>query len=397
MPGMTDFASADLPLEIDRVHGSRPSAGEIRLVLGGTWRGDGGAPRQDVLLVVQVEGRRHRFPAERDQRSIVAAPGRWQATFAVPDWAQPRQEGQAAVWIGDSVVPVPPLRGFHQAPPALACAVPAPSSPLSPSASPRLTTESQPEVESEPVASQPLTEGQADPVAGAASAPRAERGFVLAAAETPRGGPLADLLLKETIAALRTELEQRTADAARLRGALSDARGELEARHSTQSELETTLGELGAELKRLMSAVAEQRAELDAQTARAEEERTQAEQRLSDLAAAHEQQVAQINEAHEQRLASLTAAHEERLAAETEGRAAELTHVREALAASQVAREAAFSEVAGLQAEMGRIGAELAVTRERVSSESGDLGEANRLLADAKALADELRRGRNVG
>jgi hypothetical protein len=44
---------------------------------------------------------------------------------------------------------------------------------------------------------------------------------------------------------------------------------------------------------------------------------------------------------------------------------------------------------------MSRIGAELAVTRERVSSESGDLGQAGRLLAEAKALADQLRRERD--
>ena len=67
------------------------------------------------------------------------------------------------------------------------------------------------------------------------------------------------------MAALHVELEQRTAEAARLRGALGDARSELDARASTQSELETTLGELGVELRRLMAAVEEQRAELDEQ------------------------------------------------------------------------------------------------------------------------------------
>ncbi len=376
-------------------------------MLGGSWRGEAGAPRGEPLLVVQVEGRRHRFPAERDRRSSAVPPGRWQATFELPDWAEPHREGQAAVWIGDAVVPLPPLRGSYRAPPALAAAVPA-----SPAVTPRSGHEPSPEVEAEPPPTDPRREGEPDALTGAPSHGRPEWALPAAPApETPRAGPLADLLLKETISALHAELGHRTGEAARLRGALSDARGELEARHSTQSELESTLGELGAELKRLMAAVQEQRAELDAQTARAEEEREQAEQRLSELAAAHEQQVAELNQVDEQRLAGLSAAHEQRLAeleaqadaravelaAEADARAAETASVRESLAASQVAREAAFSEVAGLQAEMGRIGAELAVTRERVSSESGDLGEAHRLLADAKALAEQLRHERGGG
>jgi hypothetical protein len=65
--------------------------------------------------------------------------------------------------------------------------------------------------------------------------------------------------------------------------------------------------------------------------------------------------------------------------------------LREELAAVQVARDAALAEVGGLRAELERIGSELTATRERVSAESGDLGEANRLLADARALADQLR------
>jgi hypothetical protein len=47
--------------------------------------------------------------------------------------------------------------------------------------------------------------------------------------------------------------------------------------------------------------------------------------------------------------------------------------------------------VAGLRAELERLGTELAATRERVGAESGDLGEAQQLLADARALADQLR------
>jgi hypothetical protein len=60
------------------------------------------------------------------------------------------------------------------------------------------------------------------------------------AGETPRSGPLADLLLKETVAALHAELEQRTSETVRLRGALSDAQSELEARTASTDALEAT-------------------------------------------------------------------------------------------------------------------------------------------------------------
>ena len=82
-------------------------------------------------------------------------------------------------------------------------------------------------------------------------------------AETPRSGPLADVLLKETVAALHAELEARAAEAARLRSALSSAQSDLDSRQRAHGELEGTLAELGAELRRLMEAVEEQRHELE--------------------------------------------------------------------------------------------------------------------------------------
>jgi predicted nucleic acid-binding Zn-ribbon protein len=401
---MTEFAPAELPLEIDRVQGSRPSVGEIRLALTGVWHGPGNRSDQEPLLVVQIEGRRHRFPADRNDRSSELPAGRWQATFSVPDWAEPRHEGQAAVWIGDAVVPVPPLHSSHHVPPALAAAVPA------------RDNETQAEVEGDADQSQPHP-----------ALEDSDARFALSASEPPRSGPLADLLLKETVAALHVELEQRNAEAARLRGELGDARSELATRGSTQSELETTLSELGVELRHLRAAADEQRAELDEQRRRAEEERAEFEHRLGELTQGHERELARVADQAAELAAvrdELTAACEELGAAREElgelragsrAREAELSRareeaaaaharwqrhgaetaaLREELAASHVAREAAISEAAALQSEISRIGAELAVTRERVSSESGDLGQANRLLADARALAEELRRER---
>jgi hypothetical protein len=56
-----------------------------------------------------------------------------------------------------------------------------------------------------------------------------------------------------------------------------------------------------------------------------------------------------------------------------------------------VARDAAAGEVGGLRGELERLGSELAITRERYSAQGGDLGEAQRLLADARALTEQLR------
>jgi hypothetical protein len=378
---MTEFLSADPPLEIDRVHGSRPSAGEIRLVLSGSWRGDIADPADEPLLVVQLEGRRHRFPAENDQRAAEVPVGRWRATFAVPDWAEPRHEGQAAVWIGNSVVPVPPLHGASHTPPALAAAVPrpGPSRPQAPKIEPRS------EVETESHQTEPLAEDQESIEEGAPSEAGSHRlGAGLPLPETPRSGPLADLLLRETVGALHGELELRTAEVTRLRGELGDARAELEARAATQSQLESTMGELGSELKRLMAAVEGQRSELDAGRAELAGVRAELSNALT-ATGAHDEQLQRAREE-----AEIARSRAEQWTAESSALRAEL-------AASQVAREAALSEVAALRDELRRIGAELAVTRERVSSESGDLGEANRLLADARALAEELRRERDGG
>lgn len=256
---MTDSASLHTPspLELDRVQSSRPHAGEIRLRLSGRWiDANRTAGEEEELLVVNVEGRRHRFPARRDERDErngeELAPGRWSATFTVPAWAEPRREGQAALWLGDAVVPVPPMRQQ-------------------------------------------------------------------VVVEAPRSGPLAELLLKEKVAAEQSEAPP------------------------SDRAVESTLEELRSELERLRVAVQDQRREIEEQRREIEDQRRAIED------------------------------------------------VRQQLATAEVAREAAVSEAAGLRSELERVSSELAVTRERAETEAGELGEARRLLADARALAEELR------
>jgi hypothetical protein len=315
---------APLPLEVDRIQSSRSAVGETRLRLGGRWLNphrEASDEQDGGLLVVYVEGRRHRFAPDRDAAGDQEdQSGRWSASFTVPSWAEPRQVGQAALWLGTAVIPVPPLHGA-------AAAVRVDEEGGRPAGAPTAVS-STPARDDEPT-------------------------------EPPRAGPLADLLLKETVGALHDELEQRAAEIAQVRGALAAAQSELSARDARQSQLETVLAELRGELERLRGAV--------------EKQREQLEQKSAEAVALRE------------RLAAAEAA--------SELRAAETVALRAELGAANVSREAAVSETAGLRCELERIGSELAATHERVASETGDLGEANRLLADAKALAAELGGG----
>jgi DNA repair exonuclease SbcCD ATPase subunit len=419
---MSSFASEPHPLDIDDVQHLREAAGEIRLRVSGRWRGESPPSGADsALLVIQIEGRRHRFaPVADADTSTPATAGRWTASFVVPGWAEPRREGQAALWIGEAVVPIPPIGASRRwpgsGPPALGSAVPA----------------DLPDV--------PHPSAATPPALAAAPPPARDWVPVEPSPEPGRSGPLADMLLKETVAALHGELEARAAETTRLRSALAGAQSELEARGDSQTELEGTLGELGAELRRLMEAVEEQRRELDRRDTEGAREREEFERRLAELSVARDDQAAELvavreelasareelagardrygaelasaGETHAAELAALreqhassTGAEREQAAAEqrelhaqlaaaqesARRRAGEIAGLREELAAAQVAREGARSEVDGLRAELERLGGELAVTREHIDSQTGDLGEANRLLADARALAEQLR------
>src|ERR1700729_3912265 len=102
---MTDTAPADMPVAIDCVDCTRAAREGVALRITGRWLRDAEPGATEPLLVVQVQGRRHRFAGARDGHPL--PPDLWQATFRIPEWAHPRQEGQAALWVGTSVVPVP--------------------------------------------------------------------------------------------------------------------------------------------------------------------------------------------------------------------------------------------------------------------------------------------------
>ena len=389
---MTDFAPADIPIAIDRVDCTRADRDGLDLRLTGRWLGDAEPGATEPLLVVQVQGRRHRFPAERDGHPL--ARDVWQATFRIPPWAHPRHEGQAALWVGTSVVPVPLpgalLDGAHRL-----SSPPAPGEPRGwpPEGAPPPSLRDVGAWPPDGVAPPALSDARAwppdvaPPPADADPSRLSDDGDP--AVDTGRTGPLAELLFKESVSALHAELEQRSAEVARLQGSLADAMSELEARSSRQAALESAHGNLRGELQDLMSAVAAQRDDYERRLSDAEEramsaesERGAAARQIADLSAARDAASADADDLR-RRLATAASGHQHH--------AAELAALRDQLAAAQVSRDAAAGEVAGLRAELERLGSELAITREHQSAQGADLGEAQRLLAEARSLSEQLR------
>jgi hypothetical protein len=376
---MTESASAEPPIAIDRVERARGQGDDVRLRVSGRWLA-GDPPNQvdapEALLVVQLQGRRHRFPADRAPTGAPPLPGTWQAEFMVPSWAVPSRPGQAAVWVGTSVIAVGPP-GTSSAPEPAPPPEPEPAPSLAPAVAPPPPPAAPVEPESAP--------------AGPGAVSSGSSGWSEQLADPGRGGPLANPLLRETVSALHAELERRSGEAAQLRGSLAEAQTELDARAARQAGLETAHGELRHELEQLTPAVTRQRQDFDERMAAAAENLDRAREQAAMATAARDEAEAELRTARERSgaLEAQIGAH-----AEAERRQAhEATALREQLATAHISRDAAISEAGGLRAELERLGAELSVMREQMSAHGGDLGEAQRLLADARALTEQLRGG----
>src|SRR6201987_5785576 len=104
---MTDSAPAATPVALDRVDRSRGQADGVRLRLSGRLLGPGDPSDLEPLLVVTIDGRRHRFPADRTSDAAERLPaGRWEARFDLPTSAEPSRPGHAALWLGGFRFPV---------------------------------------------------------------------------------------------------------------------------------------------------------------------------------------------------------------------------------------------------------------------------------------------------
>ncbi len=329
------------PIAIDRVDRSRGDGDLIRLSLTGHRLGDG-AGVAEPLLVISMHGQRHRFAPTRDGLAGTAPPGMWAASFAIPFWAEPMRHGQAVVWIGDAEIVVPFPREAALVSPA------APPLAEPPDPQPGIEVETDLEIRTEAEVEIELD----------ASRPEPEPEPVVA---DPEPDP-ASLLRRE----------------------LALVQSELDARSARVSALDAVQRELRADLAQLIAAIAGQREEFERRLAAADEERAELEGRISagEVQRAGLEERAAAADAERQQLAQRMAQDE--AAREALGRRA---------AEAEVSRDAASGEAAALRGELERVGTELVVVRDRLIAQGGNLGEAERLLADALSLSAGFRSG----
>jgi predicted nucleic acid-binding Zn-ribbon protein len=185
---------------------------------------------------------------------------------------------------------------------------------------------------------------------------------------------------EQTVAALRAELKERGATEAQLRAALASAQAERDAGAAAQQRLEATHAKLREELGRLRAGVDHEISGLKQQFDRATAETTKLRNEL--------QQLREIAQQH--------SAEQERLRRREQELSAGLAPLQAELATASVARDAAIAEAAGLRAELDRAAAAIVQARRESSDRDGGLGEAETLLAEARALTERLQR-RAVG
>jgi chromosome segregation ATPase len=359
-------APAPLPLAIDRVERSRAKHDQVRLRLSGHWL-DSDAGREErlteALLVVQMHGRRHRFAVSGEDEQGDSG-NAFVASFTIPDWAVPEQPGQAVLWVGEGLVPVPP---------------PGSATPGRERALPAATAE--PRAADAPTAKPGrLSENPADGTE-----------IVLEGSGAGRAGPLSELLYKETVTALHAELEQRGGEAARLRAELAEAR-QAGSRGAGAADLEGAHAELRAEMRRLMEAVGEQRQEFDAALTSARGERDRAREELDTIRAELESARADLQEAHRQLeggRGDLEGVRGERDAvrAELEQARTELEEARSQLAQTQAELEAARTRSEDAAGELAAARAEFDQQLAAVRAEGEAALEAARLEAEAELIA----------
>jgi DNA repair exonuclease SbcCD ATPase subunit len=230
---MTD--EGQFPLEVEQIECAQLGQAKITIRVTGRWRGRRRMPDSRAFLVVDTDGRRHRFPAMLEpRRRRLVRQSSWGASFALPARFE-RQLENVSLWFGDVEVELPAI-SFRSA-----------SSP-----------------DGEPA----LREIPAEEPDAAVPAPVPEE----------------DLPAVETVAALRAGLQQRAAIAAQLRAELATTKAELDQRVAHQAELDSTQAELRAELERLLALIEQDGAERILLEARTRELAEQLESLRAELA-----------------------------------------------------------------------------------------------------------------
>ncbi len=319
-----DTVDAEYPLEFESIKSSPLSAHKIVVTLKCRWVTRHRPSTDRAMLVVESDDGRHAVPAmSSPRRGRVLRSRTWTGEFALPAWLQPSMEGSTSLALGDVSIPLPAGAFSQGGVVSGAHATPTPASLPSrePAHEPEVVTNT-PEAHEHPAAADASPE-------------------------------------PETLAALRAELERRTASEAAARGELARAQADVGARSGQKARLEETHAELRAELDHLREAV----------------------DRLTGV----ESTAVVLGARVEDLEAELAAVHAER-----EQLAEELDALRDEHARTTVASEAARSEASGLRDELARLGAELGNARRDASPPSHDLDEAQALLVEARALRAKM-------
>ncbi len=314
--------NAEYPLEFESIKSSPLGAHKIIVSLKCRWVTRHRPAIGRAMLVVESDEGRHAVPAmSSPRRGRVLRSRTWAGEFALPTWLQPSMEGRTSLTLGDVSIPLPAGAFSQDGVVTETTAAPAPP---------------------------PIGEAPPESAAPADTPEAPERQAAPDAPPEP-----------ETVAALRAELERRTASEAAVRGELARAQADLAARSGQRARLDETHAELRAELDYLREAVA----------------------RLSDVESTADVLGARV-EGLEAELAAVRA--------EREQLAEELAALRGERATTTVAYQAARSEASGLRDELERLGAELADARRDASPPSRDLDEAQALLVEARALRAKM-------
>jgi DNA repair exonuclease SbcCD ATPase subunit len=391
------------PIEVDQIDCAPLGRAKIAVRITGRWRSRRRVPDTRAFLVIEAEGRRHRFPAMPEaRRPRIGRPGSWAATFALPSWLEPHLAEAMSLWIGDVVIPLARPSFVPQLVDA-----PAEASTAEIDEDPEAVAEaiehSEP-LEREPPVAEIVTEEHGG------SVPRSPKPGEVDG--WPSSEPENPAELQATIDALRAELRQRAATEAQLRGELAGTKAELDGRSVHQAALEATQAELRdqlAELLELAEREGAQRAEVESRAMVLAGELAELQERLAELTSSRDQVAretgslrAELERAAREALHLRDELVQLRAVAEEEGagrvlleaRTGELSQqlqaVRAELAQREVARDAALGDAAGLRDELERLGAELSQVRGRGVTDNG-LSEAKSLLDEARAATARLR------
>ncbi len=237
--------------------GGKASQGGSNLIVRvtGRWRRRRPASGAQATLVIQADGRRHRFAALSDPPRLTgAAPGMWRLRFSVPGWLATYLGGRTWLQFGTVIVPLPAAASSAGGP-GLAQAggdraaelarIPErtarPAGPVGGEVA-RLALE------------QDLLERRARSDRRVPAEPTSLAGFgsrVRSQSPSPHRLPVAESQAGILVQTLRRELDARAAGDAGLRSRLVDAEARLAARVLLDQQTAVMLGQLRAELEQL--------------------------------------------------------------------------------------------------------------------------------------------------